>query len=175
MVYPGQESTVNIKILIPRRRKKAAEDALDKGIAGLLRKVTRRITRRPPDQFEKAFQTDPTYSQAGFYLGRTYNALFDEDKAQQYYKKAIADRPDYLEAHADFGGMLLDTGDVDEAIRQFNTVLQRQPNHAQALTMQAQAYRLKELYPQSIDAAQGHPASLPRTPSRTCGWPTACG
>jgi tetratricopeptide (TPR) repeat protein len=50
--------------------------------------------------------------------------------------------------------MLLDIGDVDEAIRQVNIVLVRQPEHAVALTMLAQADRLKELYPQSIDAAR---------------------
>ena len=50
--------------------------------------------------------------------------------------------------------MLLDIGDVDEAIRQINTVLTLQPNHAVALTMLAQAYRFKELYPQSIEAAR---------------------
>ena len=31
-VYPGQASTVSFKILIPRRRDKAAADLLDKGI-----------------------------------------------------------------------------------------------------------------------------------------------
>jgi len=50
--------------------------------------------------------------------------------------------------------MLLDTGSYDEAIRQFNTVLQRDPNHVTALTLLSQAYRLKELYPQSIDSAR---------------------
>ena len=50
--------------------------------------------------------------------------------------------------------MLLDTGDVDEAIRQLNTVLQREPAHAVALTLIAQAYRFKELYPQSIETAR---------------------
>src|ERR1035441_8157930 len=77
-------------------------------------------------QLEKAFQLDPTYSQAAYYLGLTYSALFDEDKAQQYYKKAIEIDPDYLEAHANYAGMLLDIGDVDEAIRQVNIVLVRQ-------------------------------------------------
>jgi tetratricopeptide (TPR) repeat protein len=58
--------------------------------------------------------------------------------------------------------MLLDIGNVDEAIRQLNVVLQRQPDHAVALTMLAQAYRLKELYPQSIDAARRAVGSAPR-------------
>jgi tetratricopeptide (TPR) repeat protein len=159
-VYPGTQSTVNIKILIPRRRSKPAEEALDKGIAFYQNKDD---YKKAAEQFEKAFQLDPTYSQAAYYLGLTYNALFDEDKAQQYYKKAIEIDPDFLEAHANYAGMLLDIGDVDEAIRQINTVLTLQPNHAVALTMLAQAYRFKALYPQSIEAAHKAIALAPKS------------
>jgi len=152
-VYPGQESTVSIKILIARRRNKAAIDSLDKGLE-FYQKGYEQNYKKAAELFEKALEIDPTYSQAAFYLGLTYNALFDQEKAQEYYKKAIAIDPDYLEAHANYGGMLLDIGNVDEAIRQFNIVLTRQPNHAVALTLLAQAYRLKALYPQSIDSAR---------------------
>ena len=152
-VYPGQDSTVTIKILIPRRRPKAAVDSLDDGIKYYLKGYQQNY-KKAADYFEKALAADPTYSQAAYYLGLTYNAMFDEEKAQQYFKKAIEIDPDYLEAHANYAGMLLDIGDVDEAIRQINTVLTRQPNHAMALTMLAQAYRLKGLYPQSIDSAR---------------------
>ncbi|MGA3018251.1 MAG: tetratricopeptide repeat protein [Bryobacteraceae bacterium] len=152
-VYPGTDSAVTIKILIPRHRDKAATDALDKGVE-YYQKGDAANYKKAAEQFEKAFQLDATYSQAAYYLGLTYSALFDEDKAQQYYKRAIEIDPDYLEAHANYAGMLLDIGDVDEAIRQINIVLQRQPDHAVALTMLAQACRLKELYPQSIDAAR---------------------
>jgi tetratricopeptide (TPR) repeat protein len=110
--------------------------------------------RKAAELFGKALEIDPKYSQAAFYLGLTYSALFDQQKAAEYYKKAIEIDPDYLEAHANYGGMLLDIGNVDEAIRQFNLVLQRRPNHAVALTLLSQAYRLKELFPQSIDAAR---------------------
>jgi tetratricopeptide (TPR) repeat protein len=152
-VYPGQESTVSIKILIPRRRPKAAVDSLDDGIKYYLKGYQQNY-KKAADYFERALAADPTYSQAAYYLGLTYNALFDEEKAQQYFKKAIEIDPDYLEAHANYAGMLLDIGDVDEAIRQINIVLTRQPKHAMALTMLAQAYRLKGLYPQSVEAAQ---------------------
>jgi tetratricopeptide (TPR) repeat protein len=152
-VYPGTDSAVTIKILIPRHRDKAATDSLDKGIEYYQKGDAANYTKAA-GQLGKAFQLDPTYSQAAYYLGLTYSALFDEEKAQQYYKKAIEIDPDYLEAHANYAGMLLDIGDVDEAIRQVNIVLVRQPDHAVALTMLAQAYRLKELYPQSIDAAR---------------------
>jgi len=153
VVYPGQQSTVSIKILIARRHAKAAADSLDKGIE-YYQKGFEQNYRKAVELLQKALEIDPTYSQAAFYLGLTYNALFDEPKAEQYYKKAIEIDPDYLEAHANYGGMLLDIGNVDEAIRQLNIVLQRQPKHSVALTLQAQAYRLKELFPQSIDAAR---------------------
>ena len=152
-VYPGTDSAVTIKILILRHRDKAASDSLDKGIE-YYQKGDAPNYSKAAGQLEKALQLDPTYSQAAYYLGLTYSALFDEDKAQQYYKKAVEIDPDYLEAHANYAGMLLDIGDVDEAIRQINIVLVRQPDHAVALTMLAQADRLKELYPQSIDAAR---------------------
>ncbi|HTX34494.1 MAG TPA: tetratricopeptide repeat protein [Bryobacteraceae bacterium] len=152
-VYPGEPSTVSIKIMIARHRSKAVLDDLDKGIE-FYNKGYEQNYKKAADLFEKAFQADPTYSQAAFYLGLTYNALFDEDKSQQYYEKAIAIDPDYLEARADYAGMLLDTGSTDEAIRQINAVLTRNPNHAVALTMLAQADRLKGIYPQSIEAAR---------------------
>jgi tetratricopeptide (TPR) repeat protein len=161
-VYPGSESNVNIKILIPRRRGKAAEEALDKGLTDY-QKGYEQNYKKAAEQFEKAFQLDSTYSQAAYYLGLTYNALFDENKAQQYFKKAVEIDPDYKEAHAAYAGMLLDIGDVDEAIRQINTVLTLQPNHAQALTMLSQAYRFKELWAQSIDAGRKAVALAPKS------------
>jgi tetratricopeptide (TPR) repeat protein len=153
MVYPGQTSTVSIKILIPRRRAKAVQDLLDKGVE-YYQKGFEQNYQKAAELFEQAFKGDPSYSQAAFYLGLTYNALFDEEKAEQYYQKAIQIDPDYSEARADYAGMLLDIGNVDEALRQIDAVLTRQPDHAVALTMAAQAYRFKALYPQSIEAAR---------------------
>jgi tetratricopeptide (TPR) repeat protein len=161
-VYPGQESTVRIRILIPRRHNKAALDLLQQGLREY-HKGNEQDYRKAAATFESALQADPAYSQAAFYLGLTYSALFDYDKAARAYQRAIRLDPDYLEAHADYGGMLLDTGDVDEAIRQLNTVLQRAPDHAVALTLIAQAYRFKELYPQSIEAARKAIRINPRT------------
>ena len=153
MVYPGQESPVNIRILIPRRRNKAAADLLQEGIR-LYLKGNEQDYKRAVALFERALAADATYSQAAFYLGRTYSALFDYDNAGRFYRQAIQLDPDYLEAHANYGGILLDTGNVDEAVRQLNTVLQREPAHSVALTLIAQAYRFKTLYPQSIEAAR---------------------
>ena len=152
MVYPGQDSTVSLKITIARRRNRAADDLLNDGLK-LYNNGNEQNYRKAVALFEQALATEPTLSKAAFYAGLTYGALFEEDKAQEAYKKAIEIDPDYAQARANYGGMLLDVGAYDEAIRQFNAVLQRTPNHATSLTLLAQAYRLKELYPQAIDAA----------------------
>jgi tetratricopeptide (TPR) repeat protein len=153
MVYPGRESTVTIKILIARRRPKAAVDQLNEGLA-LYNKGFTDNYAKAAEHFEKALQLDATYSQAALYLGRTYNSLFDQTKAEAAFRKAIAIDPDYMEARVGLAGMLLDTGAVDESIRQLNIVTQREKTNAVALYMQAQAYRMKELYPQAIDSAR---------------------
>jgi tetratricopeptide (TPR) repeat protein len=152
-VYPGRETTVSIKILIARRRNRAAAAALDKGM-GFYQKGYEQNYKKAAAEFQKALDLDPEYSQAALYLARAYHALSDEQNAEKYFRKAIEIDPDYLEAHASFGGMLLDIGNTDEAIRQFETVNRRDPNNLLALTNLAQAYRMKELYKDSIESAR---------------------
>ena len=153
IVYPGRDSTVSIKILIARRRPKAALDELNHGIE-FYNKGFADNYKKAIAHFEKAITIDATFSQAYLYLGRAYSSLFDEAKSQAAFRKAIELDPDYLEARASLAGTLLDTGAVDEAIRQLNLVTQRDPSNAMAFYLEAEAYRLKEAYPQAIEAAR---------------------
>jgi tetratricopeptide (TPR) repeat protein len=152
MVYPGQEKTVSIKILILRRRNKAAVEAFDKGIEAYTKGFESNY-RKAAESFEKALQIDPTYSQAALYLGRAYNALFEEQKAEQAFRKAIDIDPDYLEARSSYAGMLLDIGGTDEAIRQLTVVVQRDARNGMAQYLLSQAFRTKDQFAQSIEAA----------------------
>lgn len=153
MVYPGQEVTVKIKILILRHRSKAAEESFDKGLKAYTDGGQQNYKKAEAD-FRAALQTDANYSQAWLYLARTMNALFEQDKAEAAFRRAIEIDPDYLEARASFAGMLLDIGNTDESVRQLNFVAQRDPNNAQALYLLAEAYRIKEAYAESIKAAR---------------------
>jgi tetratricopeptide (TPR) repeat protein len=153
VVYPGQESTVTIKILIPRRRNKAAVDALENGM-NEYNKGTPEHYKRAAAHFASALSADPTYSQAALYLGRTYNLLFDMANARKYFERAIEIDPDYMEARSTFGGMLLDVGDVDEAIRQLNVVVRREPKNGLAWVLLAQALCRKDMFVESIDSAR---------------------
>lgn len=152
-VYPGREAAVSIKILIARRRNKAAVDELDKGLE-FYNKGFPDNYRKAVAHFEKALAIDPKFSQAALYLGRAQNSLFDEEKSQAAFRRAIEIDPDYLEARVSLAGMLLDKGDVDESIRQLTLVTQRDRSNAMAFYLQAEAYRLKEMYPQAIESAR---------------------
>ena len=112
------------------------------------------ITRRPPRTSRSALAEDPKYSQAALYLARTYNLLFEMDKAKHYFQKAIEIDPDYLEARSTYGGMLLDLGDLDESIRQLNAVVRRDAKNSLAWGLLAQALCRKDSFVESIDAAR---------------------
>ncbi len=163
MVYPGQESTVTLKILYTRRRNKKAAELLDQGIEHYNKGFADNY-RKAAAEFERALALDPGFSRAALYLGRAYNALFEFEKAEKQFRRAIEMDPDYLEARATFGGMLLDTGGFDEAIRQLNAVVQRDAGHALGHSLLAQAFRMKDLYPQSIESARQAIRLNPRNP-----------
>ncbi len=152
-VYPGQDSTISIKISIPRRRTKAALEPFEKGI-DLYNKGNKEAYAKAAGEFRAAIAADSKFSQAWLYLARVQRDLFQVEESEKSFRKAIEIAPDYLEARANFGGMLLDNGNVDESIRQLNAAVQRDPKHALSLSLLAQALRMKELYPDSIESAR---------------------
>ena len=60
--------------------------------------------------------------------------------------------------------MLLDVGDADEAIRQLTAVTRRDPKNAMAQYLLAQAFRMKDQYKPSIEAAQAAIRLTPGNP-----------
>jgi tetratricopeptide (TPR) repeat protein len=153
MVYPGQEATVSIKIMIPRRRTKAALDAFEEGMDEY-NKGSAEHYKKAAAHFQRALSADAKYSQAALFLARTHNLLFDMEKAKLYFQQAIEIDPDYLEARSTYGGMLLDLGDLDESIRQLNAVVQRDKGNSLAWGLLAQALCRKDSFSESIEAAR---------------------
>jgi tetratricopeptide (TPR) repeat protein len=152
-VYPGQETAVTIKIVFPVRRNKKAAELLDDGIEQYNRGGADNY-RKAVATLEKALGLDPKYSQVALYLARANNALNEHETAEKYFRRALEIDPDYQEARASFGGMLLDLGNFDEAIRQLNAVVVRESEHVLGQQLLAQAYRMKDMYAQSIEAAR---------------------
>jgi tetratricopeptide (TPR) repeat protein len=152
-VYPGQETTVSVRILIARNRNHAAVEHFDKGIE-YYNKGYEENYRKAAAEFEQALAIDPTYSQAALYAGRVYNALYEDDKSLQYFREAISIDPDYMEARSSYAGALLDTGDMDEAIRQLNVVTQRDPGSGMAWYLLSQAFARKGDYDDAVHASR---------------------
>lgn len=152
-VYPGQETTVTLRILIARNRNHAAVEHFNQGLE-LYNKGYETNYRNAAVKFEEALKIDPNYSQAALYAGRAYNALYLDRQALEYFKEAISIDPDYLEARSSYAGALLDAGDMDEAIRQLNVVTQRDPKSGMAYYMLSQAFARKSDYDDAIQAAR---------------------
>jgi tetratricopeptide (TPR) repeat protein len=152
MVYPGQETTVSLRILIPRQRNRTAVDLLDQGV-DLYKKGSEANYRKAAEKLSAAVTLDPTYSQAYMYLGRVENALFEDDKATEAFKKAITIDPDYEEARASYAAALLDQGGLDEAVRQLSAALERKPDDGTALYLLSQAYAREGDYSAGKSAA----------------------
>jgi len=152
-VYPGQETTVTLRILIARNRNHAAVEHFNKGIE-FYNKGFELNYRVAAAEFESALAIDPKYSQAALYAGRAYNALYEDKKSLEYFKEAISIDPDYLEARSSYAGALLDAGDMDEAIRQLNVVTQRDPKSGMAFYLLSQAFARKGDFDDAIQAAR---------------------
>ena len=160
-VYPGQDTTVSIRILIVRHTAKAAVDHFDKGIE-LYQKGNQDNYKKAAEEFKAALAIAPKYSQAALYLGRVDNALYEDQAAIAAFKQAIDADPDYMEARASYAAALLDQGDLDEAIRQLNVVTDRQPDNGMGWYLLSQAFARKGDYKDGMTAAEQATAKTPK-------------
>ena len=156
MIYPGQETSVNVRILIPRRRSQAAVDLLDEGVE-FYKKGFKANYEKAEEKLNQAIAIDANYSEAYMYLGRVENALWQDDKSTAAFKRAIAIDPDYEEARVSYAAALLDQGGLDEAVRQLNAALEKKPDDGTAL------YLLSQAYAREGDFAAGKKAALRAT------------
>ena len=152
-VYPGQDTTVSVRILIARTRNHSAVEHFDKGIEDY-NKGFQQNYAKAAGEFQQALAIDPKYSQAALYLGRVENAMYDDQKALTAFKLAIQIDPDYIEARASYAAALLDDGDMDEAVRQLDVVTRRDPQRGMAWYLLSQAYARKGDYTDGKSAAE---------------------
>ena len=150
-IYPGQETTVAVRILIAQRRNHAAQEFFDRGLDRYTRGFADNYKAAAVD-FQRALAIDPAYSKAALYLGRTYHALYEEKEAKDALKKAIEIDPAYLEARLSYAAVLLDTGELDEAIRQLDSVAREDPANGMVWYLQSQAFLRKGSYGRAVDS-----------------------
>ena len=107
---------------------------------------------------EKSIEIDPNYAPAWAYLGASYtsDAAFELGGREQYrraqaaYEKALAIRPDLLDAQMFLANLLVDTGHVEQAVPLLRDALKTNGNYAAAHWELGYAYRFAGMLDESV-------------------------
>ena len=78
--------------------------------------------------YEKGIILHPEHYRAMYNLANIYVVYEDYYKALENYEKALKVKPDYEVARIDYAIILGETFKTDEAIKQYQEVIQKQPN-----------------------------------------------
>jgi DNA-binding winged helix-turn-helix (wHTH) protein/TolB-like protein/Tfp pilus assembly protein PilF len=108
--------------------------------------------------FEKTTEIDPNYAPAWAYLGASYNsdAAFELGGREQYrraqaaYERALAIRPNLLDAQIFLANLLIDTGKVEQAVPLLRDALKTNGNYAAAHWELGYAYRFAGMLDESV-------------------------
>lgn len=107
---------------------------------------------------EKSTEIDSTYAPAWAYLGASYNsdAAFELGGREQYrraeaaYERALALRPNLLDAQIFLANLLVDTGKVEQAVPLLRDALKTNGNDAAAHWELGYAYRFAGMLEESV-------------------------
>src|ERR1700678_4435727 len=108
--------------------------------------------------FEKSTEIDPNYAPGWAYLGASYNsdAAFELGGREQYrraqaaYERALAIRPNLLDAQMFLANLLVDTGKVEQAVPLLRDALKTNGNYAFAHWELGYAYRFAGMLDESV-------------------------
>jgi tetratricopeptide (TPR) repeat protein len=106
---------------------------------------------------EKSTEIDPNYAPAWAYLGASYNsdAAFELGGREQYrraqaaYERALAIRPNLLDAQIFLANLLVDTGTVEQAVPLLRDALKTNGNYAPTHWELGYAYRFAGMLEES--------------------------
>src|ERR1700727_486255 len=107
---------------------------------------------------EKSTEIDPNYAPAWAYLGASYtsDAAFELGGREQYrraqaaYERALAIRPNLLDAQMFLANLLVDTGKVEQAVPLLRDALKTNGNNAAAHWELGYAYRFAGMLDESV-------------------------
>ena len=107
---------------------------------------------------EKSTEIDPNYAPAWAYLGASYtsDAAFELGGREQYrraqaaYERALAIRPNLLDAQMFLANLLVDTGKVEQAVPLLRDALKTNGNYAFAHWELGYAYRFAGMLNESV-------------------------
>ena len=85
--------------------------------------------------FETVLRLDPEHAYARLDLGNTFLMMGNKEEAVTQYRKALAIKPNFLDAHKNLGLVLASKGEMEEAGYHFEAVLRANPDDKMARTL----------------------------------------
>lgn len=153
LVAPGVETPVSLRIQFRKVRKGAALNYFRDGLK-LYNAGNSDDVKRAAEAFERALKEDPDYEEAALYLGRSYQVMFESEKALKYLELAVKLQPTWVEALVSLGAMLLDMGNTTDSVVHLRKAVNLEPTNSLARSHMAQAFRLTGAYDKAVVEAR---------------------
>ncbi len=104
-------------------------------------------------RFEAALQQDPKMAEAHYNLGCIYEAMREDAKAAEHYKKAMKLRPDLTLAAANMGALLARSGKLSEALAIYERALDKDAKNSPVLLNMAAIHQQQKKYDLALKRA----------------------
>jgi len=118
---------------------------------GILTYQRNQVWESPLTLWSDSVEKAPLKARPNNNLGHAYLSLGESDKAMNYFKKAIAIKPDYVEALNNRGLVLFGKGEYENALHDFQKALSFKPNYAPAVNNVGLAWNKLEEYGEAVN------------------------
>jgi tetratricopeptide (TPR) repeat protein len=151
-VAPDKPKSVAVKPTTnPEQVKKSFNSAVD---AYQLQKKSKKIDYdNLLERFEGILRLDPKMAEAHYNLGCIYEAMLEDQKALEHYRKALALKPELTLASAGWGGILVRRGKLDQALTLYQKAIGEASNNSPVLLNMASIYKQQKKFNLAISRA----------------------
>jgi tetratricopeptide (TPR) repeat protein len=159
-IDPGTDSTINIRIKFPHKTSKQAENLFDDGMRHFIKHHGSLFSSANPQtdadlkqarqDFEGALKADPEDAKSAYYLALAEQAQGDTDAAVKHCREAVTIDPGYVEARVQYGELLVEAGDNQQAVTELLEAARRDENDGLIYSRLAWVYSLTGRYDESL-------------------------
>ncbi len=110
---------------------------------------------------DSALEKNPKYYEAMQFKGDLLALQGDSKASTTVYQKIVESRPDYLPAHAALVSRHLESGNIDAANAQFDTMKKLAPSHPQTHYIQAELLYRQKKFAEAREPIQQHLRAIP--------------
>ncbi|HTP88069.1 MAG TPA: tetratricopeptide repeat protein [Bryobacteraceae bacterium] len=159
-IDPGSDSTVNIRIKFPRKTNKQAENLFNDGLKHFIKHhgslfssgntQTDADLKTAEQDFDAALKADPQDAKSAYYLALVEQAMGDTDAAVKHCRQAVDLDPTYVDARVQYGELLVEQGDNQQAVTELLEAARRNDSDALIYSRLAWVYSLTGRYDEAL-------------------------